>query len=63
VTGIEGMIGDIGESLDTLDPLGRVQVHGETWNAQSVSGVINKGEKIRVVSMKNLKLYVEPFNT
>jgi membrane-bound serine protease (ClpP class) len=63
VTGVEGMIGNIGESLDTLNPLGRVRVHGELWNAESTSGTINKGEKIRVVGIKNLKLYVELFQT
>jgi len=63
VTGVEGMIGSIGETLEMIDPFGRVHVHGETWNAESVSGKINQGEKIRVVNMKNLKLYIEPFNT
>jgi membrane-bound serine protease (ClpP class) len=63
VTGVEGMIGNVGESIETLDPLGRVRVHGELWNAESISGVINKGEKIRVVGMKNLKLHVELFQT
>ena len=38
-------------------------MHGEIWNAESVSGLINKGEKIRVIGIKNLKLYVELFNT
>jgi len=61
VTGVEGMIGNIGESLETLDPIGRVRMHGELWNAESVSGIISKGEKIRVVGIKNLKLYVELF--
>src|SRR6478752_868729 len=42
-TGIEAMIGEIGSSLEILDPAGRVYVHGETWNAESVSGLINKG--------------------
>ena len=62
-TGIEAMIGEIGSSLETLDPAGRVYVHGETWSAESVSGFINKGEKIRVTGIKNLKLYVESINT
>jgi len=63
VTGIEGMIGETGESLEALNPVGRVHVHGETWNAESVKGMINKGEKIRVTGVKNLKLYVESVNT
>jgi len=62
VTGVEGMIGSLGESLETLDPVGRVRVHGELWNAESRSGPINKGERIRVVGMKNLKLHVELFH-
>jgi membrane-bound serine protease (ClpP class) len=62
-TGIEGMIGEIGSSLEILNPAGRVHVHGETWSAESVSGLINKGEKIRVTGIKNLKLYVESVNT
>jgi membrane-bound serine protease (ClpP class) len=63
VTGIEGMTGSIGETLETLDPVGRVRVHGESWNAESLSGSINKGEKVLVKEIKNLKLYVESLNT
>jgi membrane-bound serine protease (ClpP class) len=59
VTGIEGMVGDIGESLDPLDPTGTVRVHGEIWQAEAIAGTINKGEKVRVVDVINLKLLVE----
>ena len=62
VTGIEGMIGQTGESLDALDPLGRVRVQGEIWNAESVAGNIDTGKKVRVKEMRNLKLYVEQIN-
>lgn len=62
VTGIGGMIGQTGESLGTLDPLGRVRVHGEVWNAESVTGKINSGEKVKIKEMRNLKLYVEQIN-
>jgi len=63
VTGIEGLIGEIGESLETLDPMGTVWVHGERWRAESVTGKINKGEKVRVAEINNLKLRVEPIQT
>lgn len=63
VTGIEGLIGVTGDTLDTLDPAGTVMVQGETWNAESIAGKINKGEKIRVTAMKDLKLYVEKINS
>ncbi|MFN2458214.1 MAG: nodulation protein NfeD [Chitinophagaceae bacterium] len=63
VTGIEGIPGEIGETLQTLDPVGSVLVHGEIWQAESVSGKIDAGKKIRVTGMKNFKLYVETFSS
>ena len=58
-TGIEGLIGETGESLELLSPSGKVFVHGETWQAETVAGSISKGEKVRVVGIKNLTLHVE----
>jgi membrane-bound serine protease (ClpP class) len=63
VTGIEGATGEIGEVLETLDPVGSVLVHGEIWQAESVTGKIDKGKRIRVTGMKNFKLYVEPIDS
>lgn len=60
VTGIDALIGDTGEVIERLDPAGTVKVQGETWNAESLSGIIGKGERVRIKEMKNLKLYVEP---
>ncbi len=59
VTGVEGIMEETGESLEILDPTGTVRIHGETWNAESVGGKINKGEKVQVTAMKDLKLYVK----
>ncbi|MCW3119789.1 MAG: nodulation protein NfeD [Chitinophagaceae bacterium] len=59
VTGIEGLIGATADSLDTLDPSGTVMLQGEVWNAESIAGRIDKGEKVLVKEMRNLKLYVE----
>jgi len=58
VTGVDALIGETGESLSLLDPVGTVQVHGETWNAESVSGKINQGQKIRVNGIKGFTLFV-----
>jgi membrane-bound serine protease (ClpP class) len=63
VTGIEGLVGDIGESLDALNPNGPIWVHGEIWQAESVHGKVDKGEKVRVVGITNLKLQVEQLNS
>jgi len=60
-TGIEGLIGEAGQVIETLKPEGVVRVHGELWNAESLSGTIQKGNRIRVVRINGLKLLVEPF--
>ncbi|MEJ7828106.1 MAG: nodulation protein NfeD [Segetibacter sp.] len=62
VSGIEGMVGEMGETLARLEPSGMVRVHGELWKAESVSGSIDKGQKIKVTAIKNLTLYVEQAN-
>jgi membrane-bound serine protease (ClpP class) len=59
VTGKEGMIGEVGESLAAIAPTGLVRVHGETWKAESISGIIEPGRKIKVTAINNLTLYVE----
>lgn len=62
VTGKEGLIGDIGEVVATLSPVGTIRVQGEIWNAESLAGIIEKGEKVRIKEMKSLKLFVEKIN-
>jgi len=62
VTGVDALIGSVGEVINTLDPAGTIKVQNETWNAESLAGVIGQGEKVKVKEMKNLKLYVEPIN-
>jgi membrane-bound serine protease (ClpP class) len=59
LTGREGLIGATAYSLDTLDPSGTVVLQGEVWNAESTKGNIEKGEKVLVKEIRNLKLYVE----
>lgn len=58
-TGSEGLVGEIGESLTVLNPNGRVRIHGEIWNAISVSGKIPKDVQVRAVGLENLTLRVE----
>ncbi|MCI0707193.1 MAG: nodulation protein NfeD [Ignavibacteriae bacterium] len=58
-TGKEGIVGETGEALTALNPTGKVRVHGEIWDAETMSGKIAKGERVRVVAMEHLKLRVE----
>jgi membrane-bound serine protease (ClpP class) len=63
VTGMEGMVNKTGEVLTALEPDGTILVHGEIWQAESVSGNMSKGEKVRVISLNGLKLKVASLNT
>jgi membrane-bound serine protease (ClpP class) len=59
VTGVEGFIGETGVVLQDLNPYGTVHVHGEIWQAESVSGKIEKGATVRVLSEKSFRIKVE----
>lgn len=63
VIGLEAFVGEDGVVLETLDPVGTVRVHGEIWEAESLSGTIEAGNPVRVVSMKNFRLKVEAINS
>jgi membrane-bound serine protease (ClpP class) len=62
VTGIEGLVGEIGDVMQTLSPTGIIKVQGEIWNAESLAGTIEKGEKVRIKEINQLKLFVEKIN-
>ena len=62
VTGAEAMIGATGEVIDELSPAGTVKVQGEIWNAESIAGNINAGEKVKITALKNMKVFVEPIH-
>jgi membrane-bound serine protease (ClpP class) len=62
VMGLDAMIGEIGQSLSDLNPLGTVRMHGEIWRATSAAGLIPAGNKVIVTGFSNLTLEVEPYN-
>ncbi len=57
-TGKEGLLGEVGTAATRIAPGGKVFVHGEFWNAYS-DGIIEEGEKVRVVKVEGLRLKVE----
>jgi membrane-bound serine protease (ClpP class) len=59
ITGVEGLTDETGLALESLNPMGTVLVHGEIWNAEAIKGAIEKGQKIRVRAIDNLRLKVE----
>jgi membrane-bound serine protease (ClpP class) len=58
-TSDEGFMDEFGIAVDTLDPAGNVRIHGELWQAESVSGTIPAGSKVQVTSRKQFILYVQ----
>ena len=59
VTGIQGLIGEIGVTRSALTPEGKVFVHGELWDAVAPAG-LPAGTKVAVRSVEGLRLFVEP---
>lgn len=59
VTGIQGLIGEVGVAQTALSPVGKVFVHGEIWNAVS-SAPLAAGEAIVVRKVEGLELVVDP---
>lgn len=58
-TGVEGLVGETGEAVSDLVPSGNVFVQGELWRAESKSGVIAKGQKVKVLAVNGLRIDVE----
>jgi membrane-bound serine protease (ClpP class) len=59
-TGMEGLIGEEGITTTSISQEGKVSIHGEFWNAVSEQN-IEKGEKVQVIGVVNLKLKVKKF--
>ncbi len=57
-TGIEGLLGEIGEVKSWNGKTGKIFVHGEIWNAQSTTP-LEPGTKVKIISSDGLKLKVE----
>ena len=59
-TGKRGLIGEVGVVRESLEPEGKVWVHGELWHARSPRGAA-RGTRVRVVQVEEgLRLKVEP---
>jgi len=59
VSGMEQLLGSVGEAIDDFDASGRVRVHSESWQAQTDTPV-RHGQKVRVIALEGLDLKIEP---
>lgn len=61
-TGRSGLIGEIATVKQTIDPEGKVFVHGELWKARA-DAVLEAGRAVRVVAVEGLTMIVEADNS
>jgi membrane-bound serine protease (ClpP class) len=59
VTGVQGLVGEVGTAQTALAPAGKVFVHGELWDAMS-SSPVPAGSRIVVRQVDGLRLQVDP---
>jgi len=59
VSGQEQLIGACGTVQEDFETDGWVQIHGESWQAQSATP-LKQGQTVRVTQLDGLMLYVEP---
>ena len=59
VTGVQGLVGQVGVARTALSPGGKVFVHGELWNAVS-SAPLAAGQPVVVRKVDGLELQVDP---
>ena len=59
-SGTEGLIYDVGEVVEPLEPSGKVSLQGALWNAVSISGeAVPSGASVEVLAVERLTLYVD----
>jgi membrane-bound serine protease (ClpP class) len=59
VTGVQGLIGEIGLTQSALSPQGKVFIHGELWDAIS-SANLPPGQPVIVRQVRGFQLSVDP---
>jgi len=62
-SGREGLVGEVGQVLHDLVPRGKVLVHGEYWDAVTTGAEAPRGASVRVVTVEDRRLRVEPIES
>ncbi len=61
VSGVDEMLGSIGQVLEDFEGSGHIHIHGEAWQVKSKLP-FKRGDHVRVTSIDGLILSVEPVN-
>jgi membrane-bound serine protease (ClpP class) len=59
VSGVEGLLRERAQAVESFEREGLVRAHGEIWRAVSHEPV-QEGQRLRIVAVKGLRLEVEP---
>lgn len=64
VTGMEGLVGSKGVAKSDISPTGKIQIHGEIWNAllEQDKEAIKKGEGVEVVKVEGMRLVIKKYS-
>jgi membrane-bound serine protease (ClpP class) len=59
VTGVAGMVGEVGHALTAIEPgkAGRVATHGEIWRATALESIA-EGDRLRITNVNGLTVTV-----
>jgi membrane-bound serine protease (ClpP class) len=60
--GAESFVGEIAVAVTDLSPNGEVDIQHQTWSASSISGNVQKGRQVQIVSISGVRLLVTPIN-
>ena len=60
-TGVEAFIGEIGTARTDVNKSGKINIHGEIWNAFSDESIAS-GESVEVMSVTGLKVKIKKIN-
>ncbi len=55
-------VGQVGKSLSTLRPVGKVEFGTDVVEVHSLGIYINSGEQVQIISLKDNKIFVEPYS-
>lgn len=57
---VVGLVGSIGEAMEAFSDSGTITVRGEIWKASAARGLVQRGDKVRVIEVgPELTLIVE----
>lgn len=57
---VVGLVDSVGDAMETFSDTGTIMVRGEIWKAATKRGIVQRGDKVRVVEIgPELTLVVE----